>query len=217
MGVHKYQYNWNFFTTPSEELYYFLGFIAADGYITDDLIEIGINEKDVALLTTFQNLIVPDKPLYYKASLSAYVLKINYRHGMQEIKNFYNMRTNNKHDEIKFPTIPTPYIKDFIRGYIDGDGCIDTAKGYKKDKIYIGPRLRILGNKEFLEGLNNATKLFVKHNTNAISRKGKENIYTVTYNFSTASNLLVWLYNQSTIYLERKKLKAQVVTNITLQ
>ena len=95
--------------------------------------------------------------------------------------------------------------KDFIRGYIDGDGCIDTTKGYKKDKVYIGPRLRILGNHDFLRDMNEKTKEFVHHNTNAILKKGHENIYYVTYNFSTAKKLLKWLYDDSIICLSRKK------------
>ena len=46
MGIAKYSYQWNFFKQPSENLYYFLGFVAADGYVSNCDIEIGINQKD---------------------------------------------------------------------------------------------------------------------------------------------------------------------------
>ena len=206
MGIAKYNYQWNFFKQPSESLYYFLGFVAADGYVGDNDIEIGINQKDKRLLERFRDLIVPDKPLYYKKKSSAYILKISCRSKIKKFKSFYGMQTSKKCYEVQFPRdIPQKYYKDFIRGYIDGDGCIDTTKGYQKDRIYIGPRLRILGNHDFLQDMNEKTKEFVRHNTNAILKKGHENIYYVTYNFSTASKLLKWLYEDSTIYLSRKK------------
>ena len=34
MEIPIYSYNYNFFNQDSEELYYFLGFIAADGYLS---------------------------------------------------------------------------------------------------------------------------------------------------------------------------------------
>ena len=71
MGTYHYQYNWDFFKKPSEELYYFLGFVAADGYISNDEIEIGLNESDKALLERFRDLICPDKPLYEKKKTHA--------------------------------------------------------------------------------------------------------------------------------------------------
>ena len=40
MDTHQYKYNWDFFEKDSKELYYFLGFVAADGYISDNDIEI---------------------------------------------------------------------------------------------------------------------------------------------------------------------------------
>lgn len=45
MGTYKYKYNWDFFEKDSEELYYFLGFIAEDGYINDYAIEIELSKK----------------------------------------------------------------------------------------------------------------------------------------------------------------------------
>lgn len=208
VGTHKYNYNWNFFNEDSEELYYFLGFVAADGYLTENEIEIGINENDISLLEKFRDLIVPDKPLYYKEKTHSYTLKISCKSLMNDFKNFYGMVSNNKHCEMSFPKIPNDYVRHFIRGYVDGDGCIDTTKGYKKEKIYIGKRLRILGNYNFLYSLNEKTKEIYNHKTNAISKKGKENVYVITYNFKTATNILHWLYDDCNICLPRKQAKA---------
>lgn len=217
IGTYKYQYNWNFFEQESEELFYFLGFVAADGYLSDNEIEIGVNEKDVSLLERFRDLIVPGKKLYHKVKTNSYTLKISCRSKMQDFKAFYSMQTNNKCYEVKFPGIPDQYVKDFIRGYVDGDGCIDTAKAYRGDKVYIGPRLRILGNYTFLSELNAATKKFCEHKVNAVSKKGKENIYYLNYNFKTARALLTWLYDGCTICLDRKKDRAQLVTGTEMQ
>ena len=207
MGTHKYNYNWSFFEEDSEELYYFLGFVAADGYVSNNEIEIRLNEKDVYLLEKFRDLIVPDKPLYYKSRTNSYTLKISCKKYIKKFKNFYGMTTNKKHEEMTFPNIPEQYIKDFIRGYIDGDGCIDTTKAYQGENIYVGQRLRILGNYEFLNSLNAETKKVINHNTNTISQKGTENVYVITYNFKTANNILHWLYDDCTICLPRKQAK----------
>ena len=88
------------------------------------------------------------------------------------------------------PSIPDNLMKHFIRGYIDGDGCIDATKAYRGEKIYIGLRLRILGNYDFLNKLNAITKNIYPHKTNTINKKGFENVYVLTYNFSTAKNIL---------------------------
>ena len=208
VGTHKYNYNWDFFKQKSEELYYFLGFVAADGYLTENEIEIGINEKDACILEKFRDLIVPNKPLYYKESTHSYTLKISCKSLMVYFKDFYGMVSNKKHEEISFPEIPKEYLRHFIRGYVDGDGCIDTTKGYRGENIYIGKRLRILGNYNFLYSLNEKTKEFYPHKTNAINQKSKENVYVITYNFKTATNILHWLYDDCNICLPRKQAKA---------
>ena len=45
----KIEYNYDFFNEDSEELYYFLGFIASDGYVSDNLITLELNKKEVKL------------------------------------------------------------------------------------------------------------------------------------------------------------------------
>lgn len=207
MGTYRYQYNWEFFKEDSEELYYFLGLVASDGYLSNDEIEIGLNEKDLHILERLRDLIVPEKPVNLKKNTNSYTLKISCRSKMKRFKDFFGMKTNQKHKEMRFPNVPKEYMKDFIRGYVDGDGGIDTTKGYRGDKVYVGPRLRILGNLEFLTVLNEMTKEIYPHKTNSILRKGKENVYIITYNFSTAKAILEWLYSDSKIYLHRKREK----------
>lgn len=114
------------------------------------------------------------------------------------------MTTNLKCYEEKFPNIPDKYLKDFIRGVVDGDGTIGHTKKYGLDSSKLYPRLRILGNESFLRELNEATKKFCNHKTKAINKKGEENIYCVSYNYSTAKKILEWLYNDCKICLKRK-------------
>lgn len=209
MGVAKYKYNEDFLNNKNENYWYIAGLLASDGYISDESIEIGLNKKDFDIINKIKNIMCPNKPIYYKETNNAYILKLNKKEWSQHYKQLFSMETNNKHKELLFPTIPNKYLKDFIRGYIDGDGCIDKAKGKQKinDKFryYYGVRLRILGNYNFLKELNLQTKRFINHKTNAISKKGKENVYVITYNFSTAKNILNWVYQDNPeLYLERK-------------
>lgn len=89
MGTYKYDYNWDFFDIDSEELYYFLGFIGADGYIGKDSIEIGLSIKDISLLDEFRKLICPNKPLYIRKNTNAAVLKISCKQKIKKNKNFF--------------------------------------------------------------------------------------------------------------------------------
>ena len=63
----------------------------------------------------------------------------------------------NKSLTIRFPTVPKHCLPDFIRGYLDGDGCVylHTAKGKNGQKIV--KRLSVIftsGSELFLKELN---------------------------------------------------------------
>ena len=204
MGTPKYKINKKFFTNKNEEYWYFLGLISSDGYISDEKVELCLDEKDEHILVTLRDLISPDKPIYDKPSTNAKKFVINSKEVAKMLKNELGMITNKKSLEITFPNVPNNMLRHYVRGLIDGDGCIDTTKGYRGEKVYIGPRLRILGNKAFLLDMLKAIKVQVPNNTKAVSKKGNENVWYITYNFSTARNILNWCYENSHIYLLRK-------------
>lgn len=211
--MEKRSLKYDFFNHDSEELYYFLGFIAADGYIGNNSISIELNDIDAYMIKKFKDLIDPKRNIYHRDSTHSSRVMFQDKQYAQYLHQYFGMTTNKKSKELKFPeNIPDQYLKDFIRGYIDGDGCIDTTKGYRDDKVYIGPRLRILSTYDFLEVLNKHTKKAYAHKTNAINKKGKNNVYCITYNFATAKMLLKWLYKGCHICLQRKYDKAKEVT-----
>ena len=45
MGIAKYKINFDFFKNKNEYYWYVLGLIASDGYISDDKVEIALNNK----------------------------------------------------------------------------------------------------------------------------------------------------------------------------
>lgn len=206
----KYSFNEEFLYKNSHELWYFLGLIAADGYINNERMELALNEKDLHILEFFQNIIQPDKPIYYRKSVNAYKIAIDDYKFAKHLKKIFSMESNKKHEELIFPDVPKEYIKDFILGYIDGDGCITTCSGQKNfpklgyKKIYRGVGLKILGNQNFLLEMIEKLREIYPNKTKKIARKSNENVYEVQYNFKVAEGILNELYKDSKIHLKRK-------------
>lgn len=200
----QYNYNFDILEKESPEKYYFLGFIAADGALTNGGIVFELNKRDGYMVKKLNDYICPEKEVKFREKTNSCRATFYNLEMTKKLKKYFSMISNRKTEEIRFPEVPDEYLRDFIRGVIDGDGTIDTTKGYKGNKIYIGARLRILGNEIFLKELNEKTKLLYPHNTNAVNRKGKENIHIITYNFKTARELLKIIYYDGCLCLKRK-------------
>lgn len=216
MGQPKYQINYDFFNEDSEQYWYFLGLISSDGYISDNTIELCLNKKDEHILIKLRDLICPDKSIYDKPSTRSKKFTIHSKTIAKKLKEVLGMVSNKKSKEIAFPNVSDNMLRHYIRGVIDGDGCIDTTKAYRDDKIYIGPRLRILGNRTYLLDMLERIRNVVPNNTKAVSKKGAENVWYITYNFSTAKNILTWCYEDNNICLYRKNKKFKEVCKMKI-
>lgn len=193
----------------TEEKAYWLGFIYADGYISKTegsknhqyLFEVQLAEKDkfhLEKLKTFFNskkdLIRHNRKVKDKDYIS-YRLSRQNKHLWESL---YNKGvTSRKSLILEFPTIeqvPKELQLAFIRGYVDGDGCI--ATNYAKDLVYLG----LVGSSKFLDKIE---EIFGKGNR---YKTGKN--FDLRYSINKAIPILEQLYSNATVFLERKRNKA---------
>ena len=115
----------------------------------------------------------------------------------------------NKTYILKFPTeeiVPKEFMRDFIRGFFDGDGCVHITLNkkypHKKSNSYI---INFTGMEEFLTDLKKYLEANVENIHGRINGKKGTVVKSLFYNDSkSVENLFVYLYKDSNICLERK-------------
>lgn len=201
--------NHNYFKViDSEEKAYWLGFLYADGYVDEVRcqIELTLAEKDKDHIDKFKNALDSS----YKISTRTTKGFVSYRtilYSKQLVEDLQKLGCyRNKSLTLKPPTleqVPSEFIKDFIRGYIDGDGC------FSSNKVFC-----VVGTKEMLDWIIE----HIRNNTD-ISMAG---------NFQPTGNALQWYHNgykdfklihqyfykDSSVYLTRKYNKCRLEPNL---
>lgn len=194
-----------FESIDSEYKAYFLGFIIADGSVVLDkdngkkYFSFGIVEKDNYILMAFSREVSNSK-------LPIYICEFNYRQNMAYIKfgdeEFISCLEKygvipNKTLFTFMPDIPDEYIRHFIRGYFDGDGCIcftnnKLVASFTGSKILIPEVLNKLYMDKVIETIPAITD---RGNFCSTSFAKKQSII----------NFYHYLYDDSNIYLTRKR------------
>lgn len=218
-NVHnKVPFREDFFDTiDSEEKAYWLGFLYADGYISSNCYKIGlgISLKDSEHLQKFNNT------LNYPKGMNVYESKGFGSKTDKDGNPLYIIRTvitnehmwnalnskgcvPNKSLVLKFPDesifTSKDLIKHFIRGYVDGDGTLGVYP-HSKTNPNLEASLLIVGTKSFLEGIQNylGIKGFLMQKPNC-----NELTYRLGYSTSKAVEVATVLYENASIYLDRK-------------
>ena len=204
--------DYNYFDNiDTEEKAYWLGFFFADGSITtpsrkrkDGTIKNGIYRIELSLSDTdhkhmekYNKALGIEKPIpVTKTNFKTDRCRsyFNSKH-MWETLNSYGC-TPRKSLTLIFPNIKIfkdkCLIRHFIRGYVDGDGCLTFSKSGRLV-------LQILGTKEFLSGIQ---KIFPQFH---IYKKDKRsNVYAMSCACTPADEVAKKLYSDATIFLKRK-------------
>lgn len=196
----------------SEEKAYWLGFIYADGTISSHKegkkkrynFELSLSIEDLNHLYKFQKFLKSNKEPNISTAGNLY--KYQRCRIVISNKHLWNILNNygcvpKKSLMLKFPNEQIfkdkSLIKDFIRGYFDGDGCISYC-----DKSHSNMTISLLGTKDFLEVLQNYLPLEKKNKIDKI-----KNIYKLSFQRSRGKYVLNYLYNNATIYLDRKEIR----------
>ena len=216
----KYSHNEDYFKViDSEEKAYWLGFIMADGYITSKSKQesqrfgITLSLKDINHLEKFKKCIQATNPIKtYQASESNYNSNTLYsRILITSQKTVDDLKdkgvVENKTNILKFPTeeqVPKELIPHFIRGYLDGDGCISISNRKKRKKIEYS--IKILGTECFLNGIKNFIELKTSIKISQYyTRKVGQTVKALEFSGNRqVKYFLDLLYQNATIYLDRK-------------
>lgn len=202
--------NEDFFKKWSPEMAYVLGFFAADGNMMrhkNGGCYIELTSNDLEILEKIKKMMDFDN----KISIRNRNHGISYRVQLGSKVLFEDLTelgfTPNKSKTIKFPDVPKRLLKDFVRGYFDGDGCAHLGKHWAKDRN----KLRWVFNVRFCSGSYDFLKsLWSELNKNGIKggylydKSGKG--YDLVFSWKKGVDLCRLMYNNvsSDMYLNRK-------------
>ena len=216
----KYQYNKNFFETiDSEEKAYWLGFIYADGWIclSESNAEVGIQLKD----SDYEHLKKFNKSIEGNIEVNRFMATngfgIDKEYPSCSIRIYCkkmaldlekNGATKNKTKTIQLPNLSKEFIIPFLRGYFDGDGCLqlDKKRNCMRFDYCSASKIMLEQIRKFLYDNYNITS-YISKEERSKSKDGIIRIPNYRLNFRglrNGYNFGKLLYEDANIYLDRK-------------
>lgn len=201
--------NATYFKNWTGNMAYILGFILADGCIIkgsyagySDSLKFGVQISDIDILEKIKRELKSGHTI--SEVRNAAYLSISSQEMVDDLKILgviYNKSLNEQ-----WPAVPSLFIKDFIRGIIDGDGSIHFDKrGY--------PTISLCGGKTTLENTRNylikTLGVYSKLDRKSYSKRCRSYLYQIAYRCNPAKKITGYLYNNATLYLDRKFKLAQ--------
>ena len=198
-----------FDSMDTEEQFYWLGFLYADGNIskTGNRLELTLALKDIDHLEKFRNFLKLTTEIKTVLRNGHYACRLYVRN-----KHLWGTLNNLGCAPCKSLILEFPkreifknnkmFILHFIRGYVDGDGCLSYY--WNKQHTSINTQVSIVSTESFL---NSIKKLFGnKHGYihNKSSKDWENKAYQLTFNGAIARKFARYLYEKATIYMQRK-------------
>ena len=202
-----------FICINSETKAYILGYIVADGSIEESVrknrpsklvrLRFGCVTEDDEILKLIQREIAPDNKLrYYQPSgnrKQTTCLQICDKELISDLRNLYNIQPRKTYDaNFEFPNIPKEYERDFIRGFIDGDGSIGTRHF---SMVCNSPIFANQIKDKFLEVIPTLKWVIYEENRKTTPYWSLH----FSYNIKVRKSIFEYLYNNATVYLKRKR------------
>jgi hypothetical protein len=197
----------------TEHKAYWLGFLYADGYVrikhNGGQLKLKLSIKDRCHIEAFKNDIksehrIEDSIEFFKKNDKKYA-------SHYSVINIYNTKiindliklgcVQNKTQKIRLPNLNNGFINHFIRGYFDGDGCI-----HKQKNLPNSFAISIVSNNDFIEDIIEYLKM-----GHIYKQKNYSTLYITK--IDDVKKFKDFIYENSTIYLKRKKEKFDLIQN----
>lgn len=189
----------------TSEKAYWLGMLYAEAYVNSfkSVLEFTLKKEDKTHVVKFKNFLDAENPIktkkiknkngkeYLASTLKIYRKKI--------VKDLISLGCiENKSLILTFPDysiVPKHLMRDFTRGYFDGDGCISLSSRRKGRECSVA----FVGTVEFLDGIRKEMDLPKK------KYQTEGNAFSLKYDgVDIPLNILNYMYRDAEVYLERK-------------
>lgn len=114
----------------------------------------------------------------------------------------------NKTKTIRFPKLDSNLIRHFIRGFFDGDGCLQLNDKLGKCRFNLTSASKI-----FLEQVRPIISNIAISN-GGINKESKYDVWHLHFSGKQVIQILDWLYTDSNFYLNRKYFKYQILSSL---
>lgn len=211
-GKRTYKVNKNFFKCiNTEEKAYVLGFICADGHIEKDRLVITVSIKDKDILEKIKHALnsehiikeIKRKNPYQNTDRKELVLVELQINSVELVAPLFNMGLNTNKtytlDGSILKFIPKYLMRDFLRGYFDGDGNVFFGTRYSSGYKY---NINICGNEDFLL---KSFQVYFPSNNKLYKDLYSKNCYVWKISQKDkVKDFMYYLYYNSSIFLQRK-------------
>jgi len=203
--------NKDFFKTWSPEMAYVFGYFAADGGMTYNArgaYYLEFNSADEALILLVRILLDSNHMISKRVRKKEkwkqiYRLQIGSKEMFEDLLRLG--MTPAKSKTLQFPEVPNRYLKDFVRGYFDGDGCIYFKKHFAKDRS----KMRWVFQSRFTSGCRTFLKQLHETLINNGIQKGfiyvKKRGYDLVFSHHDSIALYNLMYNNAPAGLQLKR------------
>ena len=150
----RYKVNERFFSYWTPAMAYVLGFWFADGYMRiDKSYRISFSSKDKDILRSILQVLKSNHPIKPHSG-DCWQFTLHSKHMYFDLALLGGKRCKSK--IITFPQVPIRFLRDFIRGYFDGDGSVFFVEYTRTKDKKLTRELRTnftSGSRKFLESL----------------------------------------------------------------
>lgn len=201
--INRYKMDLNFFENiDTEAKAYFLGLMYSDGSVTKTQFYIKLHDEDI--IQKFKQELKCESPIrYIEKPWKAYIFAVSCQQLCSQL--ISHGCVPNKTKIIQLPILNKNLYRHFIRGFFDGDGCLQL-----QDKIYHCRFDLTCASLKFLEQLRPIISEHAKTN-GYLGKEKKYNVWHLNYSGHQVKQILDWLYKDAHFYLQRKYVKYQLL------
>lgn len=184
---------------------YFLGLMFSDGSVARNQFYIKLKDEDILL--KFKDELKCDYSILIREfPCKSYTLQISSKTLCDALIKLGCVP--NKTRVIQLPELRKDLYRHFIRGFFDGDGCLQL-----QDKKYHCRFDLTSASKIFLEQVRPLISAHAKTNGH-LGKESKYEVWHLNYSGHQVQDILDWLYDDSNFYLQRKYTKYKLLSSL---